>query len=198
MQGRTEEIVDLVEQMVRQGTALPGYTMFLAMIYCDLDRTDEARSLLEPHVADGFSSLPHDLFWLPSLYVASYVVSELDWTDAAEPLFEALSPFADQMPYLGPARWCQVRYALARLASTLGRSTEADHLFNQAAHSHSRMGAKWCLALTQLSWGESLTSRAAPPADDQAAKLLREALQTAQEHGYNHIARRATRALEKV
>jgi DNA-binding SARP family transcriptional activator/tetratricopeptide (TPR) repeat protein len=198
MQGRSEEVVGPLAQLVAQTTALPGYSIFLAMVHCDLDQTQEARALLEPFVADGFASVPWDVFWLPSLFIASCVVADLSWVETAEVLFERLRPFAEQVAYFGPIRWCQIRYALGRLASTLGRFEEADTFFEGAAGHHAEHGAKWCLALTQLSWGESLAARGTPDATLRAAALLHEALTAARAHGYRQLARRALSALEGI
>jgi DNA-binding SARP family transcriptional activator/tetratricopeptide (TPR) repeat protein len=198
MQGRAGEIVELVRPLVTDGTTLSTYSMFLAMLYCDLDRLDEARALLESSVANRFASVPYDTFWLPSLCVAAYVAFEVGWVEAAEPLFAALSPYADQVPLVGSTRWCQVSYVLGLLASTLGRADDADTFLQEAMEGHARMGARWCLARTQQSWGEILAARTDTEARDKAAGLLSEALTTAEEHGYQHIALRAGRALRAL
>lgn len=198
MQGRAAEIVDLVRPLVTDGSTLSTYSMFLALLFCDLDRPDEARVLLETSVANRFSSVPYDTFWLPSLCVAAYVAFEVGWSEAAEPLFEALAPYADQVPIVGSTRWCQVSYVLGLLASTLDRPDDADAYLQEALEAHARMGSKWCLAKTQQSWGEILADRSHAEARRKAAVLLSEALNTAEEHDYRHIALRAERALRTL
>ena len=98
MQGRAQEIVERAAGFAARNPAFPA---FLAQVYVDLDRHDEARSVLEPLVADAFASLSkYQVSWLISMTSAAYAASGIGWTEAAEMLYQALRPFADQIPHV--------------------------------------------------------------------------------------------------
>jgi class 3 adenylate cyclase/tetratricopeptide (TPR) repeat protein len=198
MQGRGGEIVDLVRQATAENPGIPAFATFLAGIYCDLDRAEEARAVLEPFVADGFESIPRDLIWLITMTSIAYAVAELGWTDAARPMLERLSPFIGQICCIETTTYPEVGYYLGLLAATLNRSEEAEAYFSQAAATHERIGAAWALAKTQLGWGSMLAARGEREDRDRATMLLEQALASAQDRGYALVAGRALRALESV
>jgi class 3 adenylate cyclase/tetratricopeptide (TPR) repeat protein len=197
-QGRTEELLDLLEQMVRDNPGIPGFVPALAAFYCDCDRFDDARSILEPFVADGFDSMPKDVIWLISVCLAGWTVSEVGWSEAALPIYQLLLPFVDQIPHLGNVNAPEVSYFLGSLATTLGLDDEAETYFSQSATTHERIGAAWSLAETQLVWGRFLARRGGSTDLERATTLLEKALDTAQQRGYGLVERRARRALEAL
>jgi class 3 adenylate cyclase/tetratricopeptide (TPR) repeat protein len=198
MQGRGAEIVELVRQATAENPGIPAFATFLAGIYCDLDRPEEARAVLEPFVADGFPSIPRDLIWLITMSNIAYAVAELGWTDAAGPVLERLSPFIGQICCIETTTYPEVGYYLGLLAATLDRFEEAEAYFSQAAATHERIGAAWALAKTQLGWGSMLSARGERGDRDRASALLEQALASAQARGYALVARRALQALESV
>jgi class 3 adenylate cyclase/tetratricopeptide (TPR) repeat protein len=198
MQGRGVEIVDLVRQATAENPGIPAFATFLAGIYCDLDRPEEARAVLEPFVADGFQSIPRDLIWLITMTSIAYAVAELGWTDAAAPVLERLSPFIGQICCIETTTYPEVGYYLGLLAATLSRFEEAEAYFSHAAATHERIGAAWALAKTQLGWGSMLAARGERGDRDRATMLLEQALASAQDRGYALVARRALQALESV
>ncbi|HEY4915468.1 MAG TPA: AAA family ATPase [Solirubrobacteraceae bacterium] len=198
MQGRGAEIVDLVRQATAENPGIPAFATFLAGIYCDLDRTEEARVVLEPFVADGFQSIPRDLIWLITMTSIAYAVAELGWTDAARPMLERLSPFIGQICCIETTTYPEVGYYLGMLAATLNRFEEAEAYFSHAAATHERIGSAWALAKTQLGWGSMLAARGEREDRDRATMLLEQALASAQDRGYALVARRGLQALESV
>jgi class 3 adenylate cyclase/tetratricopeptide (TPR) repeat protein/RecA/RadA recombinase len=198
MQGRGNELVDLLRQLADDNPGMPGFATLLAMFYCDLDRPDDARALLEPFVADRFTSLPMDPVWPVFLASAAYSVAELGWVEAAAALFEQLLPYADQIPFVGAVCYFQMSYSLGRLASTLGLEDEAEAYFSQSVATHERIGAKFALASTRLAWGRFLLARGGPEDLERASSFLDEALDSAQQLGYGLIERRAHQALEAL
>jgi tetratricopeptide (TPR) repeat protein len=197
-QGRSEELLDLLEQMVRDNLGLPGFVPALAAFYCDCERFDDARSVLEPFVADGFDSMPKDVIWLVSICLAGWTVSEIGWREAALPIYQQLLPFIDQIPHVGNVNAPEVSYFLGSLAMTLGLDDEAEAYFSQSATTHERIGAAWSLAETQLAWGRFLARRGGSIDLERARSLLEKALDTAQQRGYGLVERRARRALEAL
>ena len=195
-QGRLEEVVDLVSQSVKEDPGLPAWAMTLAMLYCDLDRPEDARAVLEPFAAENFAALPKDGLWLPSMVAAADVVTNLAWSDPAQVLLEQLRPFSDQIPGPGSFFMPEVSHYLGLLSATLGRYGDAETYFAQAVATHERIAAPWSVAMTQLSWGRCLSNRGGTGDLDRASVLMEEALKTARERGYRGVERRAKQALD--
>jgi hypothetical protein len=197
-QGRSGELLELVRPMVDENPGIVGFASVLAQIYCELDRPEDARSVLECFVADGFTSVPYDMSWLMALCGAASSVAELAWVDAAAPLFERLRPFADQIPYGGPVAMSEVSYFLGCLAAVLGLDEDVETYFSQSVKTHERIGAPWSVAMTRLSWGQFLATRGRPADLPRASSLLELALGSAQQRGYGLVERRARQALEAL
>jgi hypothetical protein len=151
MRGRAQEIAERAAGFAARN---PWFAAFLAHVYVDLDRHDEARSVLEPLVADGFASLSeYQTSWFISMTSAAYAASGIGWTEAAEMLYQALRPFADQIPHVAvTTSGSQVSHYLGLLAASLRRDSDAEFYFSQAAATHERIGAAWGLAMTRLAW----------------------------------------------
>jgi len=197
MQGRAQEIVERAAGFAARN---PWFPAFLAQVYVDIDRHDEARSVLEPLVADAFASLSkYQVSWLLSMTSAAYAASGIGWTEAAEMLYQALCPFADQIPHVAVTTFgCQVSHYLGLLAASLGRDSEAELYFSQAAATHERIGAAWGLAMTRLAWGRFLAARGNPEDLPKSLVLLRQSLNSARNQGYGLIERHATQALDAL
>ena len=197
-QGRTDEIVDLIVQVASDNPGLPGVALALAGLYCEIDRLEDARAVLEPFVVEEFSTIPKDGLWLTFVNGAAEAVAQLGWSEAAQVLFEQLRPFADQIPCPGTSFLPEVSYSLGRLSATLGRDDEAETYFAQAVETHERIGAPWPLAVTQLAWGRLLSTRGETADLDRASSLLEQALDAAQLRGYRVVERRAQQALNAL
>jgi hypothetical protein len=112
-------------------------------------------------------------------------------------LYQALRPFADQIPHVAvTTSGCQVSHYLGLLAASLRRDSEAEFYFSQAAATHERIGAAWGLAMTRLAWGRFLAARSNPEDLPKALVLLRQSVDSARNQGYGLIERRATQALD--
>jgi class 3 adenylate cyclase len=197
-QGRSGELLELVRPIVDENPGLPGFAFTLAQIYCDIDQPDDARLVLEPFVAEGFTSVPHDSVELIALCCAADPVADLAWVDAAGILFERLRPFADQILCVGPVAGSEVSRYLGRLAAVLGLDEDVESYFSQSVKTHERIGAPWSLAMTRLSWGRYLATRGRPADLSRALSLLELALGSAQQRGYGLVERRARQALEAL
>ena len=87
---------------------------------------------------------------------------------------------------------------LGGLATVLGRYSEADNFFAQAASFSDRVDAEFFGACTGLSWGTMLLERGRPGDAEKARELLTQASATAAAHGYGNVERRAAEALEHL
>jgi class 3 adenylate cyclase/tetratricopeptide (TPR) repeat protein len=197
-QGRAEELVDLIGQLARETPGIPGLSTFLGQIYCDLDRFDEAREVLEPYVADGFESIPKDPVWILSMSHIAYVATHLRWIEAAEVLIDRLRPFADQLVFIGSNALGAVSCDLGMLAGTLGHEAEAEQYFSQAAVTLELNGVAWGLAVNQLAWGQCLVNGDKPEDRSRASALLEGALESSRALGFGLVERRSLQALETL
>jgi predicted ATPase len=197
-QGRAEEIVQLVEQRAAESKGVPAWRAFLAWVYSDLHRHEEARSVLSSDIEDGFTSFRHDQLWISAMAINSLVVARLKDRRAADAIFERLIRFEDQFVYNGVTTMGAVAQALGRLAATMERFPDAAAFFDKAQTIHERMGARYFLAETQLEHGRLLAHDSAGTGTSGARALLESALAAASEQGYGRIARSASVALREL
>jgi len=79
---RTEEAIDLLEEVLRSGTAKPGAAMMLVFAHLAAGRIDEARRVLQEEESKPMSKLPGMEFW----HAAGYGLIAAASGDAAEAL----------------------------------------------------------------------------------------------------------------
>jgi hypothetical protein len=194
-------MADLAIQAAELNPGMPGIATFTAAMLCEVGRSDEARELLEPFVADHFSYVIDSRRGgsLVSLAYAASVVARMGWTEAARDLLITLTPFASQIPVaVGTTTGCQVGYYLGLLSASLGQDVEAGARFADALESNTRIGAAWGCAATQLAWGEMLMSRSRRREDRaRAVSMLETARESAARHGYGTIERRSIDLLSR-
>jgi len=109
----------------------------------------------------------------------------------AEPLFDLLAPWADQLPATGASALAPVSHYLGGLATVLKRYEAADAYFSRSAAFSARVGAKFFAARTHLYWGKMLAERGAPGDRERARELLGKASGDAVVHGYRVVERHA-------
>jgi hypothetical protein len=80
----------------------------------------------------------------------------------------------------------------------LGCYDDADAYFAHATAFNDRANAKFFAAATNLAWGEMFAERNAPGDTERARELLVKAKSAAATHGYGHVERRATQALQHL
>jgi class 3 adenylate cyclase/tetratricopeptide (TPR) repeat protein len=197
--GRLAEVMPFIEQMTFETPAIaPGIAAaMLAQVNVAIDRTDEARHVLEEFAADNFD-LPLDPLWLSGMLVYAQAAVGIGDPKYAGPLFDRLAPWAAQFSTTGVTADGPVSYYLGSLATVLGRFDEADAYFMQAAAFNDRVDAKFFAASTNLAWGEILAERGAPGDAEQSRDLLTNAYAVAAAHGYASVERRAAEALQRL
>jgi len=188
-QGRFgEEDVELIRR-------LPPFVIpltRLAMLYCELDRREEARALFDELVADDLAVLPRDWSWLVTASACAEVCAYLGDTEQAERLYRLLEPYHGRFPTPAAVAYMTVSHQLGLLATTLSRFDEAEEHFRSAAALHERIGAPVWLARTRLAWARLLTSRRRHGDDALAGELLDQVLSTARELGLAGVERQAS------
>ena len=196
--GTMGELAPLLEQIVIDAPeAAGGYTAALAVAHVEAGRIEDARRLLEEFATGGFD-LPLDASWLTGMAIYAEVAIACGDPDQAEPLFDRLAPWPDQMPASALSALDPVSHVLGGLATVLGRYDEADTYFTQAAAFNDRAGAKFFAARTNLTWGRMLAERNARGDTERALDLLTKAHTAAAAHGYADVERRAAEALEHL
>jgi hypothetical protein len=169
----------------------------LALLYCELDRDDEASDLFADLARSRFDLAlgrtdSYSPVWGTTVTDCAAVAAHLGDTESAAVLLELIAPYAGQwcFPSAGIATGSMAHY-LGMLCATLGDFGDAETHFAAAAATHTRMGAHAWLARTRLEWARMLLARAQPGDADRARDLLGHALQTARELGLGNVERRA-------
>jgi len=196
--GTIGTIVPLIEQSVAENPGIPAFKSAVARAHAEVDRTDEARCLLQDFAATGFA-LPMDQGWISGMIGYAAAAIECRDPNYAEPLFDRLAPYARMFSTAGGASaQGPVSSYLGGLATVLGRYDEADACFAQSAAMSARIGTKYYAALTDLRWGKMLAERKAPGDTEKARELLTRACTVAAANTYGTIERRATEALSHL
>ena len=191
LQGRSHEIVEVMEAIVDDNPGIAAFRTALAGCFCDLDRIDDARRVLAPDVAAGFRTIPRDVAWLAAMLSAADAVYGIGDADAAPILLEHLSPFAAQYDFMGVSSTGSVALRLARLATTLRRRPEAERWFAMGERACLELEARHELARLRLDWATLLLDQGDADDRPRAVELLEAALASAEAHGYGLVASRS-------
>lgn len=184
-QGRFQE--PELEKMLKHGTeqypALSALRCALAYVRAELGREAEARSEFEYWAEPNFATVPQRQ---DRLVTFTYLVEMCTrWRDGARALqlYEILLPYVERNVIVGMAVGYldTVAHLLGKLATVLGRYSEAQSHFELALQRNLLLGARPRLAQVQYSYACMLLSRSQPGDQEQAMTLLDQALATAQE-----------------
>jgi tetratricopeptide (TPR) repeat protein len=187
-QGRLDEVVGRVAEVAEE-TNWPVTWASLALAYCELDREDEARTVLE-HLGARLADVPLDMLWPLTMTRAAGACAHLRDASHASVIVELLRPFVHQVAGGGYTLWVgSVAHYLGMLATTIDRFDEADAHFTAAAATNERIGAPAWLARTRLEWARMLLGRRQAADAERARELLRQALTTARELGLGNVER---------
>ena len=166
----------------------------LARAHASLGNAREARGLFEEIAAGDFAGIPRNLRWTATLAEIAQLAADLEDARRAALLRELLSPYAERhasMPlailYGGP-----LRFALARLAETLGRSEEAGEHYATALGSCEALHADPMRARVALHAGRFWLGRE----KKRGLALLGESARSAAALGMAGLAAEARAALE--
>jgi predicted ATPase len=108
-----------------------------------LDRPAWAREAAAALVDEFLGEEPRGDHWLVACCLLAEVAAELGDTAIAEPLMDALRPFAGEIAVAGRVAACRgsVSHALGLLAATLGQNDDALAYLEEAVRQHERLGA---------------------------------------------------------
>jgi len=141
-QGRVAETLPAARAAYEAyGPGFPGLALMLARVLVEHDAGhDEARRLLLPVAADGFSKLPMGTFWSSALVVTAETAQMLELPEVCSTIRDLLVPFADQVAFAGIWVAAPIAYAVGVAALGCGDAC-APQFFERAAVIADGLGA---------------------------------------------------------
>jgi hypothetical protein len=130
-----DEFAQMFEQAATHHAGLSTFGAAMTLLWCELGRPADARALLAPAVASGFSDLPEDNLWLTSTAAYADAIALLGDAQAAAPPYELLLPYEDRLA-VNRVNLCATRRPTATSRSR-PRSTSA------SAPRSSSLGRGW-------------------------------------------------------
>lgn len=196
-QGRLGEIVEVIEQAVRDNPGIPGLRATLAIALCELGREDEARPLLAAEADERFGGVPYDQFWTVTLVQWSLVAGHLGDAGPAQMLHDLLARWTGQVAFTGAHVFGAVDHALALTAATLGRVDDAEAYFDAANATYRALDAPTWAARALLDRSAMLRIHGDADQRAHAQQLIDDASTTAARHGAGGLVRRAQTLLTR-
>lgn len=184
--GRLHEFVDQYRSSNVPTNAFLARRVLLILIYCKLNRIEEARAGFEQMATDDFAELPYDAVRLITAGNLAEICHLVDDTRHAAALYDVLHPYATHILVnggLAQNHYGSASRPLGLLATTLGRWDEAAKHFQAAISHDEQMGARPWAAVAREDYGRMLLTRGAPADVEQARALLQQALATYRELG---------------
>jgi class 3 adenylate cyclase/tetratricopeptide (TPR) repeat protein len=193
MQGRANELTELVEQTAQAYPRIHAWKSALAAVLCWVGRVDEAAAIVEQAAADGFEHVPWDLVRLTTLAQYADAASQAQLSGAAATLYDLIEPWGNQMVWNGANSHGHAATYLGLTAATVGRDDLADEHFRVACEFHEQHGMPGWAARSHQAWAEALAARGER---DLAREHAARALELSREHGYGLFEPRAAAILE--
>ena len=190
-QGRLDEMEG---DLAALATKIPGFPLLRAtqaLLYSQLNRDDEARSMFEELAKEDFSRVPLDVYWLRTITDTAAVCSHLRDAARSTVLFDLLAPYADQLIVAIRLVTGTVTHYLGILATTMERFEEAETCFTEAQATHARIDAPAWLSRTRLEWTRMLVARSHPGDIDRARDLVRQVIANARDLSLTSLERQA-------
>lgn len=196
-QGKLGELLPVLRHFVRNTPDTATWRPGLALVYAELDLTEEARAEFETLAADDFAAIPHDALWSTSLTYLAEVCAHLDDAERAEWLYRHLLPYAGRNIVTGAHTVClgSADRFLGLLAMTRHQWDQAERHFQAALAMDERTGGRPWLAHSRYQYARLLVRRKQP---ERASPLLEAALETAGELGMAALERRCETLREKL
>jgi len=197
-QGRLDEVVDFFIEVARDNPSIAALRAAIPQMLCELGRIGEARDRLAVEMANGFD-FPFDITWLGSMSNLAEAAAATEDRGAARTLVELLAPYERQVITPSPVliRGAVAR-PLARAATVLGDTDQAERWFAVAHDVHARLEAPFWTALGQLDHGDLCVTRRADGDLERARELATTAATTAAEYGCAGLIRRADALLASI
>lgn len=181
IQGRPQEVIELVHAGAEAYPMVPGYRCVLALLLVESGRVDEARAEFDQLAVDDFTTIPPDGNWTTAMGALAEVCAALGDATRAGVLHQRLAPIAHKMVVLdgfggGAVFWGSIAYLVGILEATMGRPDDAERHLVQAIDANRRFGAEpWATrakdALASLRQEQTpLTATRCTQGDDRAGR----------------------------
>ena len=192
-QGRSGEIVEMMEQSVSAYPAIAAWRAGLAATLCYLDRGAEAAKILEQAASDRFEHIAPDTATLTALALYAEAAVLTDSSGPASILYELIEPWADQVVWNGTIGYGHACMWLGLLAGIMGDHEQADQYLAFACNFQETNGLLLWAARAHLGWAQALTGRGdATRAREHADRVL----ELSREHGFGAFEARAAALVE--
>jgi tetratricopeptide (TPR) repeat protein len=195
-QERLAEVEDAVSTVCDRYPGLPGFGLFLARIYWETGREEEARRIFERFAASSFD-LPRDPTWLMFMMAAADLAADLNDVNSCRLVDQLLAPYPQVFSVAGGVTHGCVAYYLGRLTTALGRLDDAENHLRYAAGVYRRIDAPAWAGRTHVALARILLARRGRPDIDRARALLTEQLATARALGLANVERRPAALLQE-
>ena len=192
-QGRSGEIIEMMEQSVSAYPAIAAWQAGLAVTLCYLDRGVEAAKILEQAASDRFEHIAPDTATLTALALYAEAAVLTDSSGPASILYEHIEPWADQIIWNGTIGYGHARMWLGLLAACMGEHEQADQHLAFACDFQETNGLLLWAARAHLGWAQALAGRGdATRVREHAAR----ALDLSREQGFGAFEARAAALVE--
>jgi tetratricopeptide (TPR) repeat protein len=172
--GQLAEVEEGARAAADQLSWYPVHRAALACLLVELGRQAEAAVVFHRLAANGFQAVPRDSEWLMGLCLAGDACAGLGDTEAADVLYEQLSPFDGRHALgFGEGSVGAVSRYLGLLAHTLGRREDAVGHLRDAITINEQLGARPWSAHSRFDLANVLLARDGPGDREQAAAELR-------------------------
>jgi DNA-binding SARP family transcriptional activator/tetratricopeptide (TPR) repeat protein len=173
-QGRAAEVHGAARAYADAFPAVPALRCGLALLCCELGRTDDARRELERVESNGFGDIPRDFVWLSAVDLLAGVCAQLGEADRAAELYELLVPYADR--HIVASAFAVPRGSVERvlgvLAATQERFDEAGLHFEAAIERNEAAGLTYAVADARYDYAAMLVARDESGDPDRALELI--------------------------
>ena len=159
-QGRVDELVEAVENLVETQPLAPVWKVALAGTLSESDRVDEARPWVEFLAADGCANVPPDVEYPVTLCGLARLTRTVPLDEAEmRHIYDHLRPFAGTYNWTGTSITDANDHGLAVVAARLGEFEQSDAHFAAAIALGERSGARPYLTAAHLDWARMLAER---------------------------------------
>jgi class 3 adenylate cyclase len=192
-QGRTEEVVPMLEQSVSAYPDVAAWKAALAELLGWLGRHAESVAILERAASDRFEHVLPGPARSTAIVLYADAAVQTDNAAAASILYELIGPWAGQIVWNNAQSYGHARLWQGLLAGVLGEYQRAEEHLSFACEFHQANGLPLWTARGELGWAELLSARGdGAGAREHAAR----ALELSREHGYGLFEPRAAALVE--
>jgi hypothetical protein len=174
-QGRLPEMRRTIQQLSERYPTILLWRILLMDVFLEAEDFPRARATFEVLAADGFSSVPRDLYRLTSLSLLGEAAARMEEREHAATLYALLEPHAGRFIQTGLMFSSgSVERVLGLLAAATARPTLAHAHFERALDRDAALGAPALVARTRRDYARVLgTSMHSPSASSQVSTRAR-------------------------